>query len=689
MNKISEKKEKKVLNELSKNILSWYSYWGSNIERMRNDKYFTYTSQWTDSEVRELTSLGKPVMQFNKLNDYVNKRKAEYDQNTPSPIVRGRSNKVPSEIVSIAEQELKNIFYKSNSDICFQTSFENALFGFGAISVFTDYKDSYSFDLEIKIKSIENPERCFFDPSSKHVTKRDGNFCGEYVVMNRDEFEKEYPEINAPSGYDGNYITNYFYWFDSDMITVVHYYRKEFFFKDIYLLDNGQSVDTKQLKVLEDQFNNFINEENQDSLTAPYYPKVINKRKTKDYKIWHYKCIADHVLECSVFPSKFLPIVYQDGNSKFIDGVQVTSSYIGFAKDAQRLHNYIGVDQATKLKNMRGERFMGTPDNVSGDLAQIWRNPENQQGILLANPDPVTGAMPMPLPTPELPQSYMAFFQQTERDIASILGMYDPKQGAGIGEISGVAIEKRMKQGSSSSYVYNNNAYIAMEQTCRVILDMMKNVYDSERDIESVDEAGNPKSIKINEMTYDGNIKNDMSKGDYVVEVYAGPSFPEQKQEQLKLLMQLGSLSPKILEVIIDLIGENFDIDKSELLSRRLATLLPKEIQELDKPEEEKEKAQQPMPNPMLLIEQKKLQIQEEELKTKQASIQADLMMKSKQHEYEMLKLQLEQDKLVSADVISRTKANAEIKRAEIDQKSSLIKSLQQIKQQARKYLRL
>jgi hypothetical protein len=680
MKKISDDKKTLVLSELSKNINSWYNYFGENIERMRTDKYFAYTSQWTKEEINSLVSLGKPVMQFNKLYDYINKRKAEFEQNTPAPIVRGKNNKVPSEIVDIAQQELKNIFYASNADICFQSAFENALFGFGALYVCTDYKSADSFDLEIKINNIESPECCFFDPAAKHKTKSDGNFCGQSVFVSRDEFEKEYPDIHSPAGYGNEGISSFFQWYDSDFITIVHYYRKEFYFKDVYLLDNGSTVDTKQLKLLEDEYNSYIKSPDVFRLEAPYSPRVVNKRKSKDFKIWHYKCISDHVLECNIFPSKFLPIIFQDGDSKFIDGIQVTSSYINCAKDAQRLHNYIGVDQASKLKNTRSERFLGTPQNISGNLAKMWRNPENQQGILLATPDPVTGSMPIPLPTPELPQSYMAFFQQTERDIASTFGMYDPKQGAGIGEISGVAIEKRLKQGSSSSYCYNNNAYIAMEQICRVILDMLKTIYDSERDIESYDENGQAKTVTINKLMPDGTIQNDMSKGDYMVEVFAGPSFPEQKQEQLKLLMQLGSMSPKILEIIVDLIGENFDIDKSELLSRRLATLLPKEIKELDTPEEEKTKEQQPS-NPMLLIESKKLQIQEEELKTKQAQLQAELMMKSNQHEYEMLKLKIEQDKLVSSNIVSRTKADAEIKKAEIDQISSLIKALNQIQQ--------
>ncbi len=57
------------------------------------------------------------------------------------------------------------------------------------------------------------------------------------------------------------------------------------------------------------------------------------------------------------------------------------------------------------------EQWMGTPDNILG-YEQLWRNPELQNGILIAKPDPKTGQMPQKLPQWELSQSLLLQFQR-------------------------------------------------------------------------------------------------------------------------------------------------------------------------------------------------------------------------------------------------------------------------------------
>ena len=65
--------------------------------------------------------------------------------------------------------------------------------------------------------------------------------------------------------------------------------------------------------------------------------------QTQDYKIMHYRLIQNQIIDFAEWPSKYLPIVYVDGDSYYIEGRQYTKSFIHRrARDAQKFINYVG-----------------------------------------------------------------------------------------------------------------------------------------------------------------------------------------------------------------------------------------------------------------------------------------------------------------------------------------------------------
>ena len=104
-------------------------------------------------------------------------------------------------------------------------------------------------------------------------------------------------------------------------------------------------------------------------------PTIVGERMSKDYKVRQYVLTQNQIIEFTDWPSKYLPIIFVDGDSNFINGQQYTRSFIHEAKDSQKFVNYVGSEIAAEIKNRRREQWMGTPDNILGN-EQMWRNPE-------------------------------------------------------------------------------------------------------------------------------------------------------------------------------------------------------------------------------------------------------------------------------------------------------------------------
>jgi len=135
----------------------------------------------------------------------------------------------------------------------------------------------------------------------------------------------------------------------------------------------------------------------------------------------HYRMIRDRIIDFSEWPSRQLPIPFVDGDSCYIEGRQYTKSFVHEARDSQKLINYSMSEIASELKNRRREQWLATPDNITGNEQQ-WRNPETQQGALIAKPDPKTGMMPQKMPAWEVSQGLFMTSQMATQNVREILG---------------------------------------------------------------------------------------------------------------------------------------------------------------------------------------------------------------------------------------------------------------------------
>lgn len=679
-----EKTEK--LAELKRKISNWYTYFSVNITTGRSDHEFLYQNQWDSFQISELQEQKKPILQFNKLYDYVKKAIAFFLQNTPEMSVISKDysdtydqNNLRNiqQATSIREGILRSIEYESKADMVYQTAFSNAISrGFGALEICTEYEKGNPFDQVIRLNPIPVGEQAFFDPSAVDITKSDGDYCGVYFTMNRKEFERKYGDLSI--GYNnsslpapGNLIPYQILTTNKDDIVCARIYVKEWYKKTVYKLSNGQIIDAKdykkEKKSIIDKLE--LSEENINEALKRLDSEIIAKAEIDDYDIYYYLISNDHIYDRQKWGNKLLPVIFFDGNSFPYEGQQRTQSLIKHARHSQTLLNYTGIEIAQAMRMSRKENFLITKEMIAG-YEYIWRNPYIQQGGLIYNKQP-DGDKPTPI-TSNSPVSNVLLqnYDRFTQDIREILGIYESSQGAPGQENSGIAIDNRVRQGNLAFYIYVDNAIKGIEQANRVCLDLIPVIYDTERAINIMSPNNTQQSVIVNQNA-NGNIENDLTKGNFDVIAKAKPPSEVQKLNDIKLLISLISDNPQLKQNLMPDIIKNTDlINKDDLVSKCelfvdpqvIAINEPEKAQQIQQQQQQMQQAQQNSPQAQLA--QAELALKQQEIQAKMEKIQNDKFVSQTKSVLDLKGLQLKQQELESKGAIAHDKALAEVIKA-------------------------
>lgn len=661
-----------ILQKARDNMVLWDGYFNENITRGKDDMNFVLRDQWTAVERSEFTRLFKPALTFNKLYDPVKKIIGEQRKNRPDLMVRSLTGKATQDQIDLRADLVRTISYQSQNDLVYQTAFSQSMFmGYGAFEISLEYESPISFKKVARYNIIPDATRTSFDPVAMQPHKGDGNFCARQYVYTKEEFYATYPHIINPVSYTDPRSLLDFQWETRDTIVVCKYTQKEWFPLKVYLLTNGMVVTENEWEEMQKEF--ALRKQLADSslivggMILDEIPKIKAERKTQDYKIRQYMLTQNQIIDFMDWPAKQLPIVFVDGDSHFIQGMQYTRSFIRDAKDAQKFLNYVGSESAAEIKNRRREQWLGTPDNILGNEQQ-WRNPEVQQGILIAKPDPKTGQMPQKLPAWELSQGLITQFQRGNQDIREILGFSETEALAGR-DMSGKARRERKLEGSMSAYVWFDNLNQAIAQGGRVILELLPElVGDEERHFVVTKADGRTESIILNKQTPSGEVQNSLEPGEYDIEIDTGPSFAVQKDMALEFFQETIAVAPQTFPLIADLWAKNLDIQYMPQIAARFKTLVPPQV---IAQEEGKELPPEP-PSPQEQMMQIEMQNQQAALVERGKELQ----IREEKHRLEKIELAMKAQEMMEKMQTSKRRDAVELHKADLDYSAELTKIL-------------
>ncbi|HGX3409615.1 TPA: portal protein [Acinetobacter baumannii] len=619
-----EKDQDSILDEIKKNLRYAEDYWHDNYERGVEDKEFVTVkgAQWEDGAVARRTAEGKPSLEFNLCRAYCRQQINTQRQNRAQVKVVPVDNGADADKANIIEGLIKDTEEASDAESAYDQAAENAVYGaIGFFRIVTDYVSELSFNQEPRFMTVHNPHAWYIDPQSKALDGSDARWAvgGEWV--DKDIIKDKY----GASAVVDFAMSEYSDWCNTEdkTVLIVEYFKIEEVSDELWMLEDGT---TNYKSALLDEFG-----VSEDELK----PLVINSRSTTRTEVKWYKASGSEVLDETVFPGKYIPVIPVYGEVTYIGEERYLHSLVHFAKDPQRLYNYWKSTEAQILQKNQDDILVVDPKGVSG-YEEEWRDPSKFAAVHYKHIDGSQQPIPAPyrIGAAQPPVGVLNAAESAKIAITDILNMHAPIMGGDSQEVSGVAIGMRQRQSETAQFHLQDNLNKSIRHAGRILLGLYQALYTVPMVRRIIGADGEAKQINLFDKTADG-ILADVTTGRYDVRMDTGPSFNTQREQNFALMMQLLSMNPQLFSLIGDILLQNSPLLNAKEISERIRSTMPPQV--LGKGEQ-------------IDPEQAKAQIQQlDQLVQKMTAdiemLQKEVNDKDKEHQLEMFKAQLQYEK--------------------------------------------
>lgn len=573
-------------------------------------------SQW-DDYTREIRK-DRPKYEINRVVGAVNQVMSDVFQNQISIKVRPRTSGATEDMAETLNGLIRNIENESNFTFAKNVAAKEAFTGgFGAWQVITDYKDAEDFsgEQEIKITPVHSATTCvYFDPSSTDEHHRDAMWCFVDEAIGVEDFEKEFGrDAQQAQIAENNFDLNRGWskdWQTRNTIKITNYWCKKPYKKKIAMFSDGK------VREITKEVESVLDEMAEGGLT------IVEEKTVDSFRVEHRKMSgAEFLTEPTYWPGENIPVVPLYGYKTRINGQFFYSGIVRFAKDAQRLYNYMTSSKVEETSVNLNKRIMATPAQVKGH-EKHWSSTDPKD-LLPYNPDPrVPGGAPiMPHGTP-VNSALIESTYQADQDIQSTLNVYAQSLGSNPREQSGRALlaqQGRMEKGVSELH---DSLARAVKRTGEILIDAIPHLFDTPRTERILMENGETELVEFNKTIVDQQtgkeviVENDMNLGKYDVISDIGPSYQTQRQETKDEMKFLVQTAPELAPMAIPVILENSDSPAA----REMADVLSMDLVRAGRKEPNQKQAQ--------ILEQEAQQKAQQGPSPEEIAIQLDLKMK-------------------------------------------------------------
>lgn len=583
-------------------------------------------AQWDFDDANRRADSGRPVLTIDQLSQFIHQVANDIRMNTPAIAVIPSGDEASVETAEIYKGLIRNIEYKSQADDAYDLAADFAVrCSIGFITITNDYEDDETFNQELCINRVVDPFMCMIDSNSVQVDGRDAMHGYVLEPMSVRDFKDKYKDKPAISFTDKETPREAK---DDETILLARYYEIEEQEQDMAMLEDGSIVSYGE------------------------GVKFRLRRKIKKRVVRCYLLSGQDVLEESVFPGKYVPIVPVYGEEMWRKGKRYLHSLIRKSKDAQRMYNYWKSLETELLQKQPKAPIMVGEGQIE-DYAEDWKNPDKAMALRYKTTDLKGNPLPPPqrLEPPVIPTGIVNAARETVEDIKSTMGLYNASIGQRSNEVSGIAIARRQEEGSVATYHFADNLNKSITHVGRILVCAIPEVYDASRVIRIIDEEENPKEVGINGMmTEKQEVLYDLTRGKYDVKVIPGASYTTRRQETVQAMTELFARQPELLMIMGDLYFKNSDFTGAQTMAERMRKAIdPKFLEENDDVDPEKEQMRMALEQSGQAIAQMEAQLVEMEKQLKDK--QAELMIKAKdaenQKEVDIAKVEIDRLKLM------------------------------------------
>ena len=506
---------------------------------------------WPDKEKQNRREAGRPLLSIDQLNQYTNQVINEVRQHPREIKIAPAGYGATDKLAELRENRIRAIQYKSDAQAAYVTAMENACqrsYGYARVSL--RYVSEKSFDQEIVIKRVPNPDAVLFDTGCKELDCSDAEHCFITDTISKKDFRRQYPDAEIKD-FAGELARDYPRWIQDKYIQIAEYWRVEKT-KDTLIQFDGlkagalTDLESKLEKMgcrIEDDLVIFPSVDGAPEIRA----KILNTRETKLPKVWQYITNGVEILEENEWLGKWIPIVPIFGKELYVTEAggskRLIMSLIRNARDAQMGYNYAKTCQTEAVGMVPRTTYLAVEGQFEGheeEVADANKNPKPFLYYRAFMPDVMTaGSEPLPPPIREPfdpPVQNLEILSDSFRQaIQTTVGMYNTSVGRNDTNVkSGVAIKELDAQSDLGAFHFIANYNRFITAIGRIVNDLQSKIETSPRQVPIRKADGTEELVWVNKPYTDDQGQtqhHDMTLGEYDVTVSVGPNADSQRDE--------------------------------------------------------------------------------------------------------------------------------------------------------------
>lgn len=544
------------------------------------DLAFFVGDQWDDTVKQKRIAARKPVLTINRLPAFVAQIMGSRKLNeTVVKILPDNGGTIA--IAKVREGLMRSIQQQSKADF----AYDNALLGgvvcgVGNFQLVLEYETNDVWDVSIRIRPIADHFAVLWDRTMIESTGSDAGNSFVMQTMPLKEFYTRWPWATPSDVMERRFPAELYRssWFTRNDVRVVDYWRMRTHERVLALMSDGSTQD-------------ITDEESTDKLSqiasrpdgSPFIRKVQKPFAQR------YVCSGLDVLEGPYeLPIDRIPVFRVPGWEIRIGDTVHRWGLIRHMKDPQRLHNYWRSAIAEKIMRSPKNTWTAADTAVAG-REQAWRNANTSDDpLLIWNAE--SGNEPKRQDPIQVEDALIAQAEITTQDLKDVSNIHEANLGMPSNEVSGAAINARVRVSDTGTAIYQDNLSKAIEECGRVTNDLIPLVYDTPRIIKVIGEDSKELMTAINQT---GNKDSDITVGKYSVTASTGPSTATKRQESAQAMMALATAMPQTLAVAPDLLVQAQDWPMADKLAERFRKTLPPGLLEPDEMSPAVQQAQQ------------------------------------------------------------------------------------------------
>lgn len=528
-----------------------YSQASSHIrDEGKIDMRFASGDPWDPEDRLAREDARRPVMNFDELNQYLVQWTGAIRENPRAVQISPESEDSDPKDAENRANTIRGIEHKSNAQAVYTSAGDSMVmrsYGFARIN--KQLCEGKSFDQELVIKPILNPDTVIYSPNYRMPDGSDVDEAFEIDILSRKEFKRKYPNAKQQSfsGEDMKIARN---WIREDDIQIAGFWKAHIEVKNLLLVETEAHGDAI---MWEDELMGEFNGRDKLGKFSKLRDVINVKREIKKERrrVVQYVTNGIEIIDKIEWDGQRIPLPACFGKQLFMDmdggPKRHLFSMIRLARDAQMFLAYAVSQEAEELGQTPKAPFVGAKGQFES-AQEAWETISKVPRGYLEYDVVVNEADSTPLPPPARPQyephidTYEQAKESSRQSVRSAIGLAQlPTAAQRMTEKSGVALDKimKMEQVGMLHFFDNYNQFIG--NVGWQMNDLLGPTYDTARTVPIVKPDGTKGLLRLNDDQYTvqpGQPKMDVlhtSRGRFGVIVDVGPSHESEQNEVQEL----------------------------------------------------------------------------------------------------------------------------------------------------------